>query len=250
MTFTSWTFVFEIVNFVVLAYLLRCLLYRPLHEAVDRRRQVIEQARTEAEQAREEAEEQRRQLAAQLAAVEGERQRVLTDARREAEAQREHILAEASQETERCTAASREALARERAEALRSLRQDMVHEAAQLAGRLLLEVSDADLDARLAGRLADTVRSLPAKERERLARTWTDGEPATVEVAHDLPADAVEPVRDAVAEILGRDVPLRVQAAPELVSGARLRLDGNVWDASLAGQLEEIEDGHPGAAGQ
>ena len=33
------TFVFQIVNFVVVAFILHRLLYRPLYEAIDRRRQ-------------------------------------------------------------------------------------------------------------------------------------------------------------------------------------------------------------------
>ncbi len=58
MTFNIWTFLFEVVNFVVLAYILHRLLYRPLREAIDRRRAEIAQTQAEAEQARAEAERQ------------------------------------------------------------------------------------------------------------------------------------------------------------------------------------------------
>jgi F-type H+-transporting ATPase subunit b len=243
MTFNSWTFVFEVVNFLVLAYLLQRFLYRPLHDAVDRRRQTIEKERVEAESARQQAEVDREQLKAQLAAMDGERQAMQREARQEAEVERDHILTSAAQETERRATAAREALAREREETLGSLRQDVVGEATRLAERLLRQASGADLDARLAGRLADTVRSIPATERDVLKRNWTAGELATLQTAHELAPHAVDQVREAVAEVLGRDTPLQILPAPELVSGVRLRLDGHIWDASLAGQLEGFDDG-------
>jgi F-type H+-transporting ATPase subunit b len=243
MTFNSWTFLFEVVNFLVLAYILQRLLYRPLHDAVDRRRQAIEQAQAEAQRVYQEAEEQRSKLEEQLAAITEERQQTLEETRKEAEAEREHILTKAARETEHRAALARESLERERAEALRSLQQDVVQDATRLAERLLRDVSDVDLDTRLARRLADTVRSLPQEKREGLAQSWTMGETATLEAAHDLAPEAVAQVREAVAELLGQDVALRVQPTPELVSGVRLRLDGHIWDASLAGQFDGSDDG-------
>jgi F-type H+-transporting ATPase subunit b len=242
MTFNVTTFLFEIVNFLVLAYILQRLLYRPLHDALDRRRQAIEQAQAEAERARQEAEEERRQLDERLALIEEQRQVVLREARQTAEAERDHILAQAAEEAERRAALAREALARDRDRALQSLRQDIVREAGKLAERLLQEASGSDLDALLAARLADAVSSLPPKEQELLTHGWGPGESATLESAHDLAPEVVDQVHDAVSRALGRDITLRLQSAPELVAGVRLRLDGHVWDASLAGQLGGIDD--------
>jgi F-type H+-transporting ATPase subunit b len=244
MTFTSWTFVFEVVNFLVLAYILQRLLYRPLHDAIDRRRQAIEQAQAEAQQVRQEAEQQRLELGAKLSAISEERRKLLEEARDEAEAERARILTEAAREMEHRETLAHERLERERADALQSLQQDLVHEATRLAERLLQDVSDAEFDTRLARRLIDTVHSLPAEQREGLAQGWTTGETATLETAHDLTPEVIDQVHDAVAGLLGQDLVLLVRPAPELVSGVRLRLDGHVWDASLAGGLEGNDDGH------
>lgn len=244
MTFNSWTFVFELVNFLVLAYILQRLLYRPLHDAIDRRRQGIEQAQAEAQQARQEAEQQRLALGVKLSAIDDERRRVLEGTHQEAEAERARILAAATSEIQHRETLARDLLERQKVEARESLQQDLVHEATRLAERLLREVSDAELDTRLVCRLVDTVRSLPAEQREGLAQGWTTGERATLETAHDLTTDEVEQVHDAVAGLLGQDFVLLVQRNPELLSGVRLRLDGHVWDASLLGGLEETDDGH------
>ena len=244
MTFNGWTFVFEVLNFLVLAYILQRLLYKPLHDAVDRRRQEIEHATAEALQSRHDAEKQREDLDARLAALAVERQTVLRAARQEADAERERMLAEATHEMERRTVEAREALTREREEMLQTLQQDVVTEAGRLAERLLREVSDEDLDEQLVGRLSDTVRSLPLTERGVLARSWSAAQPVTLEAAHALSPEATKRVRDAVSDVLGRGIEIEVQRVPELVSGVRLRLDGHVWDASLAGILERTDNEH------
>ncbi len=88
MTFNIWTFLFEIVNFVVLAYILHRVLYRPLRAAIERRRAAIAQAQADAEKARDEALAMQKQLESQLADTERQRHEALQKTRELAEAER------------------------------------------------------------------------------------------------------------------------------------------------------------------
>jgi F-type H+-transporting ATPase subunit b len=244
MTFNASTFVFEVINFLVLAYVLQRVLYRPLHDAIDRRRDEIDRREAETERALRDAQAREHKVDEQLAAIQSQRQDLLAKARQEADVERQRLLSDAAKETSRQAATAREALKRERSDALHSLQEDVVQEAVALAERLLRDASGDDLDSRLASRVADTVRSLPEEERASVTRSWNRGDTATLEAAHDLPAEAVSKVRDALSETLGEDVSLQVLRVTELQSGVRLRLDGHVWDASLAGQIEKSNDEH------
>ncbi|HCG01609.1 MAG TPA: hypothetical protein DEV93_13815 [Chloroflexi bacterium] len=244
MTFNGSTFVFEVINFLVLAYVLQRVLYRPLHDAIDRRREAIDRREANTERALQEAQAREHKVDERLRAMQSERQNLLEKARQEADVERQRILSDAAKETARQAALAREALKRERLEVLRSLREDVVHQAVALAERLLRDASGDDLDSRLASRVADTVRSLPEADRANLARSWGRGDTATLEAAHDLPAEVVRQVRDALSEVMGEEVSLQVLRVTELQSGVRLRLDGHVWDASLAGQTEQSNDEH------
>ncbi len=51
MVFNVWTFLFQVVNFLVLVAILRWLLYSPLREAIDRRREANAKAQADAEAA-------------------------------------------------------------------------------------------------------------------------------------------------------------------------------------------------------
>lgn len=247
MTFNWWTFLFETINFVVLAYVLHRLLYRPLREAVAKRRAANAHALETAERARQEAEALQQRLREQLAGAERQRQELIHGARAQAEAERQKLLAEADRTAQRRQEEIRQALEREREEALKSVRQEVIAQAVQLTRRLLGEASDRTLHQQLALRLAQTLEQLPATEREGLQADWQIGDGPVLESAHDLDARTLEQLTRAVSGIVGRPVALAVQYRPELLGGVRLRLAGHVWDGSLAGQVAASD---PSPAGE
>jgi F-type H+-transporting ATPase subunit b len=235
MTFNWWTFLFQAINFVVLAYILHRLLYRPLREAIDKRQTANAQAQEVAEKTRQEAETLRQQLQEQLAGAEQQRQELIHQARAQAEVERTKVLAEAERKVRQSQDEVRQALEREREEALRSLRQEVISQALTLTRRLLAEASDRTLHQQLVLRLVQTLEQLPAAEREQLR---ANGQTSPVlESAQDLDPGTLEQLARTVTALTGQPATLVVQPRPELLGGIRLRIAGRVWDSSLAGPL-------------
>jgi F-type H+-transporting ATPase subunit b len=237
MHFNLWTFLFEAINFVVLAYVLRWLLYRPLRQAIDRRREADAKARADAEKARTEAEELHGQLAVRLAQATAESQAMVHKAREQAEAERRTVLSDAEQAVQRRREEVRQALDREREEALQALHGEVVGQAVELTRRLLQEAADRTLDRQLAGRLIETLRDIPDGEREELRRQWRPADGAVLETAAELDGATLDKVHEAVTAVVGQAAAPVVTTNPDLLGGVRLRMGGHVWDASLAGQL-------------
>jgi F-type H+-transporting ATPase subunit b len=237
MTFSWWTFLFESLNFVVLAYVLHRLLYRPLREAIEKRRAANARAQDMAEKARHEAEALQQQLQEQLAGAERQRQELVHQAREQAESERRKLLADAEQAAVRRQHEARQALEWEREEALKSLHEEVVAQAVALTGRLLGEATDRTLHQQLALHLVQTLEQLTGAEREQLRAGWQPDDTLVLESAQDLDDTTREQIATAVSALVGRPVFLAVQTCPALLGGVRLRLDGHVWDGSLAGQL-------------
>jgi F-type H+-transporting ATPase subunit b len=248
MVFNVWTFVFQVVNFLVLVAILRWLLYRPLREAIDRRREANAKAQADAAAARGEAAALQATLDQQLAEVDRKRAEVMREARERAEAERQALMAETEAASRRRREELEQQLAREREEALRSLRAELVHSAVEMASRLLSEASDSTLQHRLAGRLVDELRRIPDEVRLRLRGEWDDGEAAVVETAADLNGEVLRNLCGAIESLAGRPLSVSVQTCPALLGGVRLRIGGHVWDASMAGRLEELETVAAGGA--
>lgn len=250
MTFNWWTFVLEAVNFVVLAYVLHRLLYRPLREAIDKRREANAHAQETAEEARQEAEALQQRLREQLAGAEQQRQELIHQTREHAEAERQKLLAEAEGAGRRRQEEARQAIEHERQEALASVRQEVINQAIELTRRLLGEASERTLHQQLALRLVQALEQLPDTEREHLRANWQSSDNSVLECAQDLDANTLEQLTKAVSAIMGQPVSLVVQKRPELLGGVRLRLAGHVWDGSLAGQITvtgsaAAKDTHP-----
>jgi F-type H+-transporting ATPase subunit b len=237
MTFNWWTFLFEALNFVVLAYVLHRLLYRPLREAIDKRREANARAEKAADKARQEAQALRQRLQEQLTALEQERQLLLHQARDQAETERQKVLAEAEAASQQRQEDVQQALKREREEALKSVRQEVIAQAIELTRRLLREASDRTLHQQLALHLAQTLEQMPDAQRELLRVNCQGSDGPVLESAQDLNADTLEQLTKAASAIMGQSVSLAVQKRAELLGGVRLRLGGYVWDGSLAGQL-------------
>jgi len=243
-----WTFLFEALNFVVLAYVLHRLLYRPLRQAIDNRRAAIFAAQASAEHALQEASALEKQLKTKLSEVEQQRQETMHQALSQAQAERDRLLAEAATTRQRDQAELRQALDRERSEGRQALQGEIIGQAIDLTRRLLEQAAGNSLDEQLTQRLADTLHSLPAEQREQVRTHWQTSETALLEVAHPLPgAIAITQLTEAAAAVVGTPLSLIVQTRPDLIAGARLRLGGHLWDSSLAGQLPGKE---PGARGE
>ncbi len=248
MAFNVWTFLFQVINFLVLVYILRRLLYRPLREAIDRRREANARAQADAEAARREAAALQQSLDQRLADLDRSREAVIREARDRAEAERQAAAADAEAAIRRRREEVEQQLARERDEAVRSLRAELVRSAVEMAGRLLSEASDSTLQRQLAARLVDELRRVPDDERRRLREEWDDGEAAVVEAAAEMNGEVLRDLGGAIESLVGRPLDVSVQVRPDLLGGVRLRIGGHVWDASMAGRLQELEAASAGGA--
>jgi F-type H+-transporting ATPase subunit b len=246
MIFNVWTFLFQVFNFLALVYILRRLLYRPLREAIDRRREAHAQAQADA--ARREAATLQQELSERIADLDRRRAETLREARERAEVERQAALAEAECAIRRRREEAEQQVARDRDEALRSLRGELVRSAVALAERFLSQASNAGLQRQLTLRLVEQLGGIPEDERQRLRGEWEADDSAVLETAAELNGDLLQAINTALESLVGRRVDIQVQARPALVGGLRLRIGGQVWDASLAGGLEEARTTAAGRA--
>ena len=206
MGFNVWTFLFQVVNFLVLVYVLRRLLYRPIHEAIDRRREANARAQADADRASKEAAALQVQLKNQIAALDQKRQDLLRSGREQTEAERKAVMAEAEAAARRRREELDRQLDEERAEAFKALHAELVQSAIALAERFLHESADSTLQKQLAGRLIEELENVPEVERQRLREeVEADGpdEAAVVETAADLDEDVLRRLDAALMSLLG-----------------------------------------------
>jgi F-type H+-transporting ATPase subunit b len=235
-TFNVWTFLFEVLNFLVLAFVLHRLLYRPLREAIALRQAENDRARAEAEAARKEADLARQQLAAKLAEADRQCQDVLHTAAEQAEAEKAKRLAAAEAAAKAIGEQARHDAQQLRRDTIAELEGEVGELAVGLADRLLMQACDASLHRQFVHRLVETIRAVGGDERERVRRDAGSDE-AVIESAAALDESTGHDLAAAVRDLLGRDGGVKVEVNPALVGGALVRAGGQVWDATIAAQL-------------
>ena len=144
---------FQIVNFLLLALLLHRLLYRPVLNMLDQRKERIREGQEAAQQARTEAEELRQEYERQLEESRAHARKIIEDATAAAERLREESVANAQQEAQRILERGKEELRTEIEHARRELRQEVALLSVEVAGKLIQESLDTEKNRQLAARL-------------------------------------------------------------------------------------------------
>jgi ATP synthase F0 subunit b len=246
MPIDGWTLILQAANFLILVWLLRRFLYRPVLAVIDRRRQAADAILTEAAAARTAAEATRRDLEVLRAAAGADRDRLLEAAHAQAEAERAALLDKARQEADAVLADARTHIERERRDAGTALRDRAGRLAVAIAQRLVQSIApegDGAADPFL-GRICTVLQELPGEERAAILDQIRGNGLVRVVTALPLGDAARERCRQRLAASL--DVPLEIQFADDraLIAGIEVHFPHTVlrhtWRDDLTRALEEL----------
>ena len=130
----------QIIHFLILLFVLRLLLYRPMLNMLNTRRERIQASLAEAERVRQEAAQARQDYERQLEEERRRSQDAAQKAIQEAQKARERIIAQAQQEAEEILARARSEALRERERAMAEL-HDQVADLAVLASEKIVRAA-------------------------------------------------------------------------------------------------------------
>ena len=262
MSFDLTTFLFELINFVLLVFLLRRFVYRPIAASISARRAEIAETRASAAAQLEGVKTRTAELDARQRAVDVLREEVFAEASADAATLRARLLGEAREDAVAERAKAQSMLESEREAALGWVRETAVDQGAAVAGRLLLELApDAAHDALvqcLLRRLRDGGVSLHGDDAEgegehHDGRAHGDDAArghaevhgpvrAVVTFARSPTPAETEALELALRDAVGGPVHLSVGKEEELGAGVSLRLGDRTYDATLSGQLDLLRD--------
>jgi F-type H+-transporting ATPase subunit b len=147
------TFIYQIIDFLLLFLFLRVFVWPPLVQALERRRQTVEQQLVAAERERQEAAALREQQERAIAEARAQAQAIVERAQRAAAEEAKELLQEARELAERTRRQLSEELQREREAALAAVRSEVVDLVLALEEKLLRARVGAEEDRRLVQRL-------------------------------------------------------------------------------------------------
>jgi len=246
----SWsTFLLEIVNFLILVWILKRFLYKPVLEVINRRRRDIEATLAEAEAIRSKAHVTQEQYENRLAQW-GEEKRAAHD----------ELQQELSEERARLLAALRDSLEEQRKKA-RVVDERRLHElrrrdeelalghGAHFVARLMERLRGPELEAKLLELVLHDLPSLLPEHLEALRNAHGETtKPIAVTSAYPLDAAQRGALQQSLGEALKTDQPAcKFREDPELIAGLRVGVGPWVLRANLHDELQFFTETSHGA---
>jgi F-type H+-transporting ATPase subunit b len=239
----NWfTVVAQVINFLILVWLLKRFLYKPILHAIDEREKGIATQLAEAEAKKAEAHKESDDFHYKNAAFDQERAALLKKATDDANGERQRLLDEARKDADSLRAKREAALRNEQ----RNLSQEIIRwtqkQVFAITRKTLADLAATSLEERMGVVFVQRLRALTGPAKEQLAAALnTLTQPACVRSAFDLPPEQHAAIQKALNETFSADIHIQFGTVPELVSGIELSANGQKVAWSIADYLATLE---------
>lgn len=239
MDFDWSTFALEIINFLILVWILKHFLYRPVLKVITQRRADIEKTMADARRTEAEANGLRQQHERELAQWEQEKETAQARLREELAAERKRMMAELEASIAEERERRRVLDERRQHDLLRSVEEQGVAQGAAFAAKLLGRAATPELEARLYTLLIEDLRGLRAEDRRAVAEAAAaPGLQIRVQSAFPLDENWRTELAQALAEMAGRTLPVEYRENPELLAGFHVGIGPWILHANLRDELK------------
>jgi F-type H+-transporting ATPase subunit b len=240
----SWTtFLLEVVNFLVLVWILKRFLYKPVLNVIARRREVIDAQLDEARRLHDEANALKADYENRLADWNEERQQLRDTLAHDLDAERsrqlELLQSTLAQEREKAQAAE----THRRNQVQHDLEHAALKMGSRFATRLLDNAVTPALESRLVQMLLDDLQGLSGDQLDALRKSQGE-RPDSIQVASAFPLseDQRRAMEKTLSEISQLDVPFSYRQQPELLAGLRITIGAWVLHLNLQDELKGFSE--------
>ena len=239
-----FTVIAQVVNFLILVWLLKRFLYQPILNALNAREKRIAAELADADAKRAEARMEREEYQRKNDEFDQQRAELLNKAAGEAAAERQRLLGVARKDADDLRDKQQDQLRSE----YQSLREEIARrtriEVFVIARKALTELAGASLEERMVEVFVRRLHELGSEEKGRLASMLKlPPIPVLVRSAFNLSPVQRGLIEGAVKETLAVEIQVRFEVVPDLVSGIELTMQGQKIAWSIADYLSLLEKG-------
>jgi F-type H+-transporting ATPase subunit b len=235
----NWTtFVLEIVNFLILVWLLTWLLYRPISRAIAARRAQINMALSDAANKQKSAEELEARYRARNELWEREKAEARRTLEHELEGERTAAQSALRDELER----GRQRAIAEQERQLRSRMDEderiAVSHATVFLSKMVGRLTSPSLEASIVDLAVSDLGALPSTARAGIQKAASQaGDRITITTAYPLDEPGRRHLQTALTDAVGRPVELQFEQDPTLRAGVRIDVGELTLGANLQAEL-------------
>jgi len=241
-----WTVLFQIGNFLILAWLLNRFLFKPVMTNVKARAEEKEKLLLSLREEREAAAALRAELETQRAGAEEHAATIIAEAHDQAALERVDLLKEAQAEVERVLTEAHADAYHIRQQAVDEFHGELLQAILDVSSLVIGQVAPQQLHDSMVKQLYDRIWELGRSEMQRVETLRTslgDRTPTVVaRSAKPLSREQQGHLVRTFTALADRNVNLDLQTDPTLGLGMHVRIGDLVIDNSIASKLESLQD--------
>jgi len=234
----------QALNFLILVWLLKHFLYKPILNAIAAREKRIAKELADADAKKTEAQKERDEFQKKNEEFDQQRAALLTKATDEAKAERQRLLDEARKAADALSAKRQESLINDAHNLNQAISDLTQKEVFSITRKAMTDLATVSLEERIGEVFTRRLRELDDKAKTVLGDALRkNSEPALVRSTFDLPAEQRTAIQNALNETFSAEIHIRFETSPDLVSGIELSSNGQKVGWSIADYLAALEKG-------
>jgi F-type H+-transporting ATPase subunit b len=234
----TWsTFLLEIINFLVLIWILKRFLFHPVRAVIARRRAAIEKRMQDAEALQVEALTLKQQYQDRLTDWEMEKQQLRRTLAEELESERVDRLSEITQQIESERERDRVTKQRQQEDLLHSMEETAIRQGAAFATRLLQVAAGAETEARLIEQVIEALDRLPQSRIESFQAAQREKADLHIVTAYPLGESQQRRLQAALTRLIASHRPPNFERDETLLAGIRIATGNWLLGCNLKDEL-------------
>ena len=243
MLIDSFTIIAQIINFLILVYLLKRFLFNRIIKIMDDRENQITDRMQDAEAAKEEAQkelEEQRRIREELQQKWNE---MLAQAKKDARKKRDELVRDARKKIGEEQKNWREAILKQRTAFLRDLRHLSGEQVCQISRKVLSDLAGEKLENQLIENFLIQLGKLTKAEKDDFIRFINrDERKIWVNSSFRLTREKQSEIRKTLEEIIGDKVEINFKVSPNLICGIETRTEGKKISWNIENYLNGLEE--------
>ncbi|MFO7979390.1 MAG: F0F1 ATP synthase subunit delta [Candidatus Aminicenantes bacterium] len=238
-----FTFIAQIINFLILVILLRQLLYKRIVRAMDQREEKIKARMREAEEKQEKADQEAESFRGKKEKLEKEEQKILNKAEQQADKKKQDLLDKARKEVDENKKKWQESLQRQKESFLTQLKETAGRQIYAAVRKVLNDLADEELEDRIIQYFISRIKKLDKKKKKELQEKLISSSGKVMVIsAFEIKKKLRKSLEEAVQEIFDKEVPLEFEQESGLIGGVELHAHDQTIAWSIDSYLSELEE--------
>lgn len=242
MSIDWFTVIAQIINFLILVWLLKRFLYHPILDAIDAREQHIAKTLADAADKQSQAQQEKELFIEKNREFEEQRNTLMESAATAAAAERQHLLEEARCAADTLSLQRRESLQRQQQNLSGELSRKTQKEIFAITRQTLSDLANVDLEEQIVEVFLAQLQELDNQSKATLCSAIsTSSKPMLVRSSFALPPAQQNRINNTITESFATDIAIDFTTTPEIISGIELTVNGQKLAWSIARYIDSLE---------